>query len=188
MAPNFNGFIRTESYDSDNTHYVQITGKLRINGRPVSSVRAVELLHLVASNDNQMSRNEIELHLYRGYCARSSLWYPLKVCQKSGVDIRYSKKERTVFLYSPIKFDYDLAMHFLEQRDLNAALWILNGWPVTNQAESYFEYLLEKLRNELKSASSHYYWSEIEEIFESIDRKCQGNGANRYSSHSLCVS
>lgn len=169
------------------THYVQMTGDLRIDGKKVPSIRAAELLHLVAHNGNQMSRTEIEEKLYGGYCARSSLWYPLKVCQKSGIDIRYNRETKTVVLYDEIQFDYDSAMHFLSKGDLDAALWVLNGWPITNQTESYSDQLSDKFKQKLESLRSNYYWSEIEELFESLEYKCDRDISNRNTHYSCCI-
>lgn len=47
-------------------HFVQITGTLRINGKEVSSTRAAQLLHMVASGGGRLARSTIEKVLYGG--------------------------------------------------------------------------------------------------------------------------
>lgn len=170
------------------SHFIQITGELRINGNKISSIRAVELLHLVVNAGYRMSRQELEKYLYGGFCARSSLWYPLKVCQKAGINISYEKETRSVVLHDKVHFDYDVGMSFLKQKDLKSAVWILNGWPLATQTNSYSDLLLAELKKEIENIGSTAYWSEIEEAYESLDSKCNRARCPRSSDYSCCFS
>ncbi|MCQ9344097.1 hypothetical protein [Corynebacterium kozikiae] len=167
--------LKRSSHYQPYTHYVQITGEFRINGKKLASIRAAELLHLVSNNGKRVSRYVIENKLYGGYCSRSSIWYPLKICQKAGIDIHYNRQAKTVVLTDDIQFDYDLAMDFLANEDLRSAIWVLNGWPLANQSNSYSDLLLEQLKIQLESHTSDHYWSEVEEIFEALDHKHDRN-------------
>lgn len=168
-------------------HFVQITGTLRINGKEASSTRAAQLLHMVASGGGRLARSTIEKVLYGGFCSRSSLWYPLKVCQESGVDIHYDKVTRSVVLHDAVLFDYDVAVNYLRQGKPQAALWVLNGWPFASSTDPYAESLTTRLRDEFLAAQPNMYRSEIEDAFEVLDTKCLGHSAHRMPHYSSCI-
>ncbi len=166
-------------------HFVQITGTLRINGEQISSIRSAELLHMVANEGGNIPRSVLEKALYGGFCSRSSLWYPLKVCQDSGINIYYDKENRSVVLQDTVLFDYDIAINYLRQGKFRAALWVLNGWPFSSSTDPYAELLKEQLQREFLAACPTIYRSEIEDAFDILDAKCLSQRP-RYSSRYSC--
>ncbi|MGN0097476.1 MAG: hypothetical protein ACI38U_15610 [Corynebacterium sp.] len=155
-------------------HRVSITGPLRIDGRAQSSARAVELLHLMAHEGPSLRKREVEEALYGGYCSRSSLWYPLKVCQDAGVDIRYDSEQHSVVLVDEVLFDTDVALGYLEQGDLSAALWMLDGWPNGKGAGAYSEKIAEELRRAIASTPGGLTCSELEDAYDCLDMQRAG--------------
>lgn len=179
--------MKTVTTLTPRTHFVQITGDLRINGRKISSARSVELLHIVANNGYRVLRSTIENDLWGGFCSRSSLWYPLKICQRADINITYDKPTRSVVLHEQVYFDYDIALNYLREGNLRAAVWILNGWPLPNHTDPYAEDLDLKLREKLASTGSDLYRSEIEEVFDILNDKSNRDGETRARSHPGCL-
>lgn len=152
-------------------HSVCVTGALRIDGRPLTSTRAVELLHLLAHEGPVLPKAVVEDRLYGGYCSRSSLWYPLKVCQEAGVDISYDKSRRAVVLGDNLVFDIDIALSYLAAGNARAALWVLGGWPVSKGAGPYTDLLTARLREAVSSSSLELCRGDVEDTFALLDRK-----------------
>lgn len=160
--------------DHQHKHRVSITGPLRIDGQLQSSARAVELLHLMTHEGPVLHRREVEKALYGGYCSRSSLWYPLKVCRDAGVSLRYESESQTVVLDDDILFDVDVALGYLDRGDLRAALWVLGGWPSSKGAGVYSERLAAQLRDAIATAPGGFCRSEVEDAYESLDLRPVG--------------
>lgn len=149
-------------------HRVCLTGALRIDGRQLSSTRAVELLHLLAHEGPVLPKAVVEDRLYGGYCSRSSLWYPLKVCREAGIDISYDKVRRAVVLSDTLVFDYDIALGYLAVGDARAAMWVLGGWPVSKGAGPYTDGLTARLRKALTDSPLGLCRGDLEDAFDRL--------------------
>lgn len=150
-------------------HDVCITGTLRIDGRIVTSARAVELLHLMSHEGPVLPKKVVEARLYGGYCSRSSLWYPLKICQRVGIAIFYDTSRRSVVLEDDIRFDVDIALDYLAADDARSALWMLGSWPARVGGGSYSATLKKQLGEALMASLAGLCWAEIDDVFQSLD-------------------
>lgn len=172
--------------DQVRKHYVQMTGSLRINGHPVSSIRSIELLHLVSSMGGTISRSDAEKTLYGGFCARSSLWYPLKVCQQANINIYYDKKTKSIVLDDLVYFDYAMALDYLEHGEYKAAVWVLHGWPVASTTNSYMKSLKDNLKDQILLSLASSFRSEIEDALDTIEAKNESYQGRCSADYSCC--
>lgn len=170
-VPGSAGRDGASSDDLPDRHHIRLTGDLGIDGRPESSTRAVELLHLLAHEGPVLPKPVVEDRLYGGYCSRSSLWYPLKVCQEAGIDIRYDRARRAVVLSDDLVFDLDLALAYLDAGDVRAALWVLGGWPESRGAGPYTDELTAQLRDALEASSLGLCRSDLEDAYRWLDAR-----------------
>ncbi|HIW91274.1 MAG TPA: hypothetical protein H9870_06400 [Candidatus Corynebacterium avicola] len=150
---------------------VCITGTLRIGGHPITSARAVELLYLLVHEGPVLPKILVEDALYGGYCSRSSLWYPLKVCQDAGVDISYDRSRKAVVLKDDLEFDIDFAFDYLAEGNLEAALWMLGGWPGGKGSGSYTEQLTDRLRAAIADTPYGSSRSVLEDAYGMLDER-----------------
>lgn len=125
-------------------HRVCLTGRLSLDGREVTSARAVELLYLLAHEGPEVSKAVIEQRLYGGFCSRSAVWNIMKKCRDLGISLEYDRARRLVRLRDTVVFDVDIAMHYFSAGDFRTALWVVEGWPLLGAPGSYGEAIMKK--------------------------------------------
>lgn len=165
------GHSTTSHSAASHPHRVSITGTPCIDGRTQSSVRAVELLHLLVNRGPVVSRGDAEEQLYGGYCSRSALWYPMRVCQEAGIAVKYDPAGRSVVLRDEVVFDIDIALRHLAAGDVTAALWMLSGWPPGSANGSYSARLRERLHSAILTSPAHLTRGDIDDALTYLDRR-----------------